>query len=257
MTKKIITVIPARMGSSRFPGKPMKPMLGMPMIGHCWHRARLASGDEHLYVATCDVEIAQYVESIGGKAVMTSSKHDRASDRTAEAVELLERDLGITFTHVMMIQGDEPIVTPEVIRLARDASTDESDVVNIMSLITREESFRDYNNVKVVTRPDGRALYFSREPIPSPWKGFEAVTAYMQTGIMMFTRAALSSFQSFEETKLEQIESVDLNRFLENGFRCQMVAMNSESLGIDTPEELVIGESLLLSDPSTQDYLEL
>ena len=105
---KIVTIIPARMGSSRFPGKPLALMCGMPMLGHCWHRAKLATGDDNLYVATCDVQIADYVSSIGGKVVMTSSEHDRASDRTAEALQIIESTSDeAQFTHIMMIQGDE------------------------------------------------------------------------------------------------------------------------------------------------------
>jgi len=255
MTRKILTIIPARMGSTRFPGKPMKPMAGMPMIGHCWHRARIAMGESDLYVATCDDEIAEYIEGLGGKVIMTSSSHERASERTAEAMDIIEDSKQVSYTHIMMIQGDEPIVTPDVIALARDRADSNADVVNIMSRIFSEESFRDVNNPKVVTDKNHRALYFSREPIPSPWKGFSQVRAYMQTGIMMFTRRSLEVFQSLPESELERIESVDLNRFLENGMICQMVPMESETLGVDTPEELKIAEELLYQDSTTRRYL--
>lgn len=254
---KLLTVIPARMGSSRFPGKPLKQILGMPMLGHCWHRARLAVGTENLFVATCDREIAEYIESIGGAAVMTSPSHERAAERTAEALVRIEEASGQIFTHVMMIQGDEPIVTPEVISLAVDYSGDEVDVVNVMSRIVSREAFEDHNNVKVVTDNYGRALYFSREPIPSPWRGFKVHYAHMQTGIMMFSRDSLLEFDRLEVSDLEVVESVDLNRFLAHGKTCQMVRMESPTIGVDTPEELRSAEIILQSDPVTRQYISL
>ena len=103
------------MGSSRFPGKPLKNILGIPMIGHVYKRSCLANTTDLVYVATCDKQIFDYVESIGGKAVMTSDKHERCTDRTAEAVERIEKETNTKFDIILMIQGDEPMVTPGMI----------------------------------------------------------------------------------------------------------------------------------------------
>ena len=112
---KAIGIVPARMAATRFPGKPLVSMLGMPMIGHCYHRTRLAPGLAAAYVATCDQLIVDYVESIGGRAVMTSAAHNRASTRTAEALEIIERETGEHVDVVVMVQGDEPLIAPETI----------------------------------------------------------------------------------------------------------------------------------------------
>ena len=205
---KAIGIIPARMGASRFPGKPMAPLLGMPMIGHCYHRTRLAPGLSEVYVATCDQIIADYIESIGGKVVMTSPLHDRASTRTAEALEILEEDLSEKVDVVVMVQGDEPIIAPNVVGETLIHFNDEKvKIVNIMSKITSKDVFFDQNNVKVVVDCNNDALYFSREPIPSPWKGWEQLPKFMQTGIIAFRREALMDFNSMSETPLR-----DMNR---------------------------------------------
>ena len=112
---KAIGIVPARLGASRFPNKPLALILGMPMVGHCYHRTRLAPGISTAYVATCDEEIAAYVRSIGGIAVMTSANHTRATTRTAEALEHIERVDGEQVDVVVMVQGDEPLIPPETI----------------------------------------------------------------------------------------------------------------------------------------------
>ena len=112
---KVIAIIPARMESSRFPGKPLKMIHGMPMIGHCYHRTKICNELIDTYVATCNKEIYDYIESIGGKAIMTKSTHERASDRTAEAMLKIEKELGFKIDVVVMVQGDEPMTTPAMI----------------------------------------------------------------------------------------------------------------------------------------------
>ena len=129
-----IGIVPARLASSRFPGKPLEKMLGMPMIGHCYHRTRLAPGISSAYVATCDDAIAEYVRSIGGNAIMTSDKHTRATTRTAEALEIIERETGNKVDIVVMVQGDEPLISPETIGETLDGFEDASvTIVNVMS----------------------------------------------------------------------------------------------------------------------------
>jgi len=251
-----IAIIPARMGATRFPGKPMKPLLGMPMIGHCYHRTALASGFSEVYVATCDQVISDYVKSIGGKAIMTSELHDRASTRTAEALSIIEEQQSEPIDIVVMVQGDEPIIGPDVISetLAHFGNKDVQ-IVNIMSELNTKEAFLDHNNVKVVVDSRSNALYFSREPIPSPWQGWEQLPRYMQTGIIAFRRDALIQFNAMSETDLERYESVDMNRVLESGGSIRMVATRKFTIGVDTEKELQLAEKFLTTDKSMKLYM--
>ena len=254
----IIGIIPARMGSSRFPGKPMKKIHGMPMIGHCYHRTAIALGVDATYVATCDIEIAEYINSIGGRAIMTSNTHTRATTRTAEALEKIEQETDEKVDIVVMVQGDEPLILPETIREVTPEFKDKSvNIVNIMSRLTTEESFKDVNNVKVVIANNNDALYYSREPIPSPWKGWEDIPRYMQTGIIAFRRDILIAFNAMKETQLEQIESIDMNRVLETGGKIRMVLTEATTIGVDVLEELNEVEKILVGDKIMGAYIQL
>ena len=252
----IIGVIPARMGSTRFPGKPMKKIHGIPMIGHCYHRTAIALGVDATYVATCDIEIAEYINSIGGHAIMTSNTHTRATTRTAEALEKIEQETDEKVDIVVMVQGDEPLILPETIREVTPEFKDKSvNIVNIMSRLTTEESFKDVNNVKVVIANNNDALYYSREPIPSPWKGWEDIPRYMQTGIIAFRRDILIAFNAMKETQLEQIESIDMNRVLETGGKIRMVLTEATTIGVDVVEELNEVEKILVGDRIMDSYI--
>lgn len=255
---KAIAIIPARLGATRYPGKPMALIHGMPMVEHCYHRSRLASGISAAYVATCDEEIAQYVRGIGGAAIMTAASHTRATTRTAEAMEHIEADSGEIYDIVVMVQGDEPLILPETIAETLRHFNDPSvEIVNIMSRLRTREQFEDKNNVKVVVNRNSDALYFSREPIPSPWHGIEDVPMYMQTGIIAFRRDVLLHFNQTAETRLEQIESIDMNRVLETGGRIRMVPTESVTIGVDTAKELKDAELLMMADQTMQRYLTL
>lgn len=253
----VIAIIPARMDASRFPGKPMKEIIGVPMIGHCFFRTALVESINDVYVATCDLEIFNYIESIGGKAIMTSSSHTRASTRTAEAMEIIEQNTGKKVDIVVMVQGDEPLITPNVISKTLPPFADSKvNIVNIMSKIKDMEQFIDKNNVKVVCDNQSNALYFSRESIPSPWKGNRINNCYMQTGIIAFRRDALVQFNSSRETPLENVESIDMNRVIENGGNVRMIPTNLFTLGVDTQEELKIAEDIMKADDSVNKYFD-
>jgi len=252
----IVGIIPARMGSVRFPGKPLKKIHGMPMIGHCYHRTVMTVGIDAVYVATCDVEIAEYIKSIGGNVVMTADTHTRATTRTAEALEKIELKTGKLIDIVVLVQGDEPLISPHTISETIPPFDDELvDIVNIMSRLKTEESFRDVNNVKVAVDCNSNALYFSREPIPSPWNGWQDIPKYMQTGIIAFRRSTLMDFNAMEESELEKIESVDMNRVLEAGQKIKMILTDATTIGVDTPEELLAVEKILVNDLIMGSYL--
>lgn len=255
---KAIGIIPARLGATRYPNKPMALIHGMPMVGHCYHRTRLAPGLAAAYVATCDDEIAAYVNSLDGKAIMTANTHTRATTRTAEAMEKIEAQTGERADVVVMVQGDEPLILPETIAETLAHFSDPAvEIVNIMSRLRTYEQFIDKNNVKAVVNLQNDALYFSREAIPSPWKGIENVPMYMQTGIIAFRRDVLLRFNGMAETRLEQIESIDMNRVLETGGKIRMVLTEAITIGVDTPEELKDAERLITNDSTLARYLTL
>lgn len=247
---KAIAVIPARMGSSRFPGKPMAEIHGVPMVGHCYYRTSMCQDLLDTYVATCDLEIFNYITSIGGKAVMTSDIHERATDRTAEAMLKIEQELGQKVDVVVMVQGDEPMVTPEMISESlRPFSNDESvNVVNLMAHMDTVAEFEDPNEVKVVVNNNNEAIYFSREPIPSRKKGTTDVPMLKQVCIIPFKREYLLKFNEMAETELERIESVDMMRIIENGDKVHMVMTTASSLSVDTEEDRRNAESKMADD---------
>lgn len=255
---RAIGIIPTRLGATRFPGKPMAQLCGMPMVGHCYHRTRLALGLEAAHVATCDPEIADYVRSIGGSAIMTATTHTRATTRAAEALESIEAATGERVDVVVMVQGDEPLILPETIAETLEHFSDPAaEIVNIMSRLRTYEQFVDKNNVKVVVNQKNDALYFSREPIPSPWKGVDGIPMYMQTGIIAFRRDALLRFNRTAESRLEQIESVDMNRVLEAGGRIRMVGTEAVTIGVDTVQDLRDAEELMAADPIRGQYISV
>lgn len=251
-----IGIIPARMASSRFPGKPLAKIHGVPMIGHCYYRSRMSQSLSAVYIATCDEEIRRYAESIGAPCVMTAATHQRASDRTAEAMLKIESESGRQADIVVMIQGDEPMVRPEMIDEAVTAMrADPSvNVVNLMAEMSTEEEFEDPNEVKVVVDLKGNALYFSREPIPSRKKGAKRVPMLKQVCVIPFRRDYLLRFNSLPPTPLEAIESVDMMRVLEHGEAVRMVMTRYRSKSVDTPQDLEDVIEAMAGDPLRAAY---
>lgn len=252
---KAVAIVPARLASTRCPRKAMAPLCGIPMVGHCYHRARLAEGIAASYVATCDEEIAVYVRSVGGTPVITSATHTRATGRTAEALQHIEATTGERIDVAVMVQGDEPLTLPETIAETLVPFTDSAiEIVNVMARLRTRDEFLDHNNVKVVVNQNDDAMYFSREPIPSPWRGMDRLPMYMQTGIIAFRREALLRFNDMVETPLERLESVDMNRVIESGGRIRMIRTDAVTFGVDTPDELKAVESLLAADSTLARY---
>ena len=197
----IVGIIPARMGSSRFPGKPLEKICGIPMIIHVLKRSSMSKTLNDIYVATCDEEIKQMVESSGGQAVMTLKTHERASDRVAEAMTKIEKDRNETIDIVVMIQGDEPMIFPEMIDNAVTPFFQDPNIriVNLMAPLKTRAEQEDVNEVKVVVDTDHFAMYFSREPIPS-WKmGAKDVPMFKQVCIIPFKRDFLIQFNEIRK----------------------------------------------------------
>ena len=237
---KILALIPARMGSSRFPGKPLAKILGKPMIGHVYERGSKSHLLNMTAVATCDKEIFDYIQSIGGNAVMTADTHERASDRCAEALLKLESEYQIRYDIVVMVQGDEPMTHPNMINEALQPMLldPEIDVVNLVGIVRSLEEFEDRNCIKVVCDTIGNALYFSREPIPTLTKSNE-VPMQKQVCIIPFRRNFLIEYTQMEPTPLEVAESVDMMRVLEHGKSVRMVHTDYDTYAVDTINDLM------------------
>lgn len=254
---RVTAIIAARMASTRFPDKPLARIAGIPMIGHVYHRARMAAGIDNVWIATCDESIMAYAASIGAPAVMTRDTHERATDRIAEAVPAIEAQTGIRTDVAVLVQGDEPMLVPQMLTdLVAPMRRGDAAITNLMSGIDDTAEFEDPNAVKVVCDRAGHALYFSREAIPSRQKFSGAIPKWKQLGLIAFTREALLEYSAMTPTPLEQIESVDMNRVLEHGRRILMVETTVRTAAVDTPADLTRVERLMAADPLIAQYAE-
>ena len=242
----ILALIPARMGSSRYPGKPMAPISGKPMIGHVYERVAKSPMLSMTGVATCDREIFDYIESIGGVAVMTDDTYERASDRCAEALLKLEKVNNMRYDIVVMAQGDEPMTHPDMIAEAVQPMLDDPEiqVTNLLGQIKDIAEFEDRNCIKVVCDLDSNALYFSREPIPTRCK-VDVIPMGKQVCIIPFRRDYLLEYTRLVPTPLEIAESVDMMRILEHGMKVHMVPTLHDTQAVDTPVDLQKVTSLM------------
>jgi len=238
----IAGVIPARYASSRFPGKPLALIGNKTMIQRVYEQA--CKSLDLLYVATDDKRIYDAVLSFGGLAVMTSPDHQSGTDRCAEAVTKISIESGITIDIAVNIQGDEPFIRPEQIDQLISCFYDKS--VEIATLIRRAEPNEDIfnpNQPKVIVDSNRNALYFSRAAIPfirdsemNQWSVKHAY--YKHIGLYAYRTEVLSKIILLARSPLEIAESLEQNRWLENGFRIRTAITKWESFGIDTPEDL-------------------
>ena len=248
---KIVGVIPARMGSSRFPGKPLAPICGRSMIEHVYRRSALCKSLDILAVATPDREIAEAVEAFGGTVIMTSPSHKRATDRVAEAAESTGGDI------VIVIQGDEPLIHPEMIDAATApvAADDSVFCSNLIEPIESVEEFESPNTIKVTMDHDRNALYFSRSPIPSLYRhDFRGAPAFKQVCIIPFRHDALRKFVAMEPTPLEEVESIDMLRVLQHGHTVRLVETKYRTLAVDEADEIHAVERVMEADSLFQLY---
>ena len=231
---KVICVIPARFASTRLPGKPLALIAGKPMIQHVYTKACQAKLPEEVIVATDDQKVADVVKSFGGEVVMTSPEHPSGTDRLAE-VALNYPDVDV----IVNVQGDEPMITPQVIdALAEAFIKDEKLTMATLKTLMDPEEYDNPNVVKVVTDLHDYALYFSRSLLPYPRKKTEDFKAYKHIGIYAYRRDFLLQYAALEPTCLEQIESLEQLRVLENGFKIKVLNTDFHGIGIDTQEDL-------------------
>jgi 3-deoxy-manno-octulosonate cytidylyltransferase (CMP-KDO synthetase) len=217
----------------------MALILGKPMIGHVYERVVKSPLLAMTAVATCDQEIFDYIESIGGTAVMTADTYERASDRCAEALQSLEQANNMRYDIVVMVQGDEPMTHPDMITEAVQPMLDDPfiQVVNLLGEIKDVAEFEDRNCIKVVCDLESNAIYFSREPIPTRIKT-DGISMKKQVCVIPFRRDYLLEYTRLEPTPLEKIESIDMLRVIENGMKVRMIPTLHSSQSVDTAEDL-------------------
>lgn len=227
-------IIPARKGSTRFPGKPLHPLCGKPLIQWTYERASLCKELDQVVVATDDEEIYECVKGFGAEVVMTSVDHPTGTDRIAEVTHLYP-----SAQYVINIQGDEPLIEPSLIdTLCNTLKTGAGyDIVTAANVFGEEEE-DDPNYVKVALAADGRALYFSRSPIPFRRMDCDALPSYRHKGVYGFKREALTRFVSLPQGKLEYAEQLEQLRALEHGMTIHVTITEDVSIGLDTPEQV-------------------
>ncbi len=248
---KILILIPARYASTRFPGKPLATIGGKPMVVHVIEKALQIS--EYSYVATDDERIFEKVREYGGEAVMTSASHKSGTDRCYEAYTKVVNSIGVDFDVVVNVQGDEPFITPEQISdLAEAFNNPEVQIATLAKRFEDPMAIFDPNKVKVVFGTDGRALYFSRNPIPycrgveeSNW--LSTTPYYKHIGMYAYRPQALKAITELPQGGLERAESLEQLRWLENGFRIAVRETKHESIGIDTPDDLAEAERFFVA----------
>jgi len=248
---KIIGVVPARMAASRFPGKPLYPILGRPMVEHVFLRAKMYEKWDMLALATCDREIADFGRSKDFPVAMTGSHHTRALDRVAEAATLLVPDLADDDV-VVCVQGDEPMMRPDMIDTVLKPVLDDPTVPGtILSMhIVDEAIWRNPDTVKIIHNATGEVLYTSRAPVPYCKGAFTAdLMARRIYGIFSFRWKYLRAFTEHPETRLEQLESCDSNRILDMSFRQRIAPYPYlQSFSVDSPDDIALVERHMAAD---------
>jgi 3-deoxy-manno-octulosonate cytidylyltransferase (CMP-KDO synthetase) len=231
----IVGILPARWGSTRFPGKPLHLILGKPLVQHVWEQCRKCRKLDDLVIATDDERIRFAAEGFGAKVIMTSSEHPTGTDRIAEALLSLPHA-----THVVNVQGDEPLIDPALVdeiaaTMAANPLLDMATAANPLS--PDDPAVSDVNVVKVVTSLTGKALYFSRSPLPFFRNAVEGLPVLRHKGIYAYRREFIERFVTWPPSPLERAESLEQLRALENGASIQVLLTDDASPGVDTPEQ--------------------
>ncbi|MDD3396351.1 MAG: 3-deoxy-manno-octulosonate cytidylyltransferase [Acidaminococcaceae bacterium] len=237
---KVLCVIPARFASTRLPGKPLALIAGKPMIQHVYERASMAKLPAEVIVATDSDQVAEVVQGFGGRAMMTSPDHPSGTDRLAE-VALSYSDVDV----IVNVQGDEPMIPPEVIDALAQAFVDnpELDMATLRTPMGQED-YANPNAVKVVTDMRGYAMYFSRSLLPYPRKQPEGYQVYKHVGIYAYRRDFLLQYAALAPTPCELAEGLEQLRALENGFKIKVLTSSFQGIGIDTQADLDAANAL-------------
>jgi 3-deoxy-manno-octulosonate cytidylyltransferase (CMP-KDO synthetase) len=243
---KIIIGIPARMGASRLPGKPLANILGKPMIEHVFRRSMLAKSVDSVFIAACDEEVKSVVNGFGGKVIMTDRDIMRPGLRVASACEQLNLDDNDI---IVVVQGDEPLLHPDMIDIAVQPLIDDPNI-KLLTMIAEanEAEWNDRNEVKVTIDINKDILMMSRAPIPSNFWNIEG-PRYKQVAIMPFRKKFLIDFQSMSPTSLELAEQVELMRAVECGVKVKTALSIFDTVSVDTEPDRQEAERAMLLDP--------
>jgi len=237
----VAAIIPARMGSTRFPGKPLALISGKPMIQHVYENASACRLVERVIVATDDVKIEQAVHAFGGECFLTSLDHKTGTDRVAEVARTINAEI------VVNIQGDEPLLPADAVEKAiRPLLENEHIILSTLKTVLRpDDDPLDPNIVKVATDTRGYALYFSRSPLPYQREGSPSAQVYRHIGLYVFKRNFLFTFTSLPQTPLEQTESLEQLRALEHGHSIFVTETEYYPLGVDVPSDIARVEAIM------------
>jgi 3-deoxy-manno-octulosonate cytidylyltransferase (CMP-KDO synthetase) len=238
----IIGIVPARFGSTRFPGKPLADINGKSMIQRVFEQCIQASRLSRLVIATDDERIMTHVREFGGEAVITSPQHQSGTDRCAEVIEKIGAE---KWDAVINIQGDEPYIHPEQIDLLCSTFDDEkTGISTLVKKINSTDELFNHNNVKVILNLRKEAIYFSRSPVPynrnfpeQEWLKYS--TYYKHIGIYGYRTTTLLELSHLAKTNLEITESLEQLRWIENGYKIRAEVTSMESIAIDTPDDLL------------------
>lgn len=248
-----MAIIPARYASTRFPGKPLALLGGKPVIQWVWENVSAMPELACAVVATDDERIAEAVKGFGGRAVMTASTHRSGTDRCGEVVRKLRKE-GQTFDVAINVQGDEPFVRQEQLRSLVDCFADgEVQIATLKTAIYSTAELMSPNNVKVVCDLRGRALYFSRQPLPhvrgvGPEQWMEHHQYFKHVGIYAFRTETLEALVRLQQSPLELCESLEQLRWLENGYEIRVKETAVANIGIDTPADMALAEQYLTKE---------
>ena len=239
---KTAGIIPARWGSTRFPGKPLYLIAGKPLLRHVWERCRRARKLDSVIIATDDLRIANAAFDWGAEVALTASRHQSGTDRVAEVAKK-----GKEFAYIINIQGDEPLVDPCLIdKLVEKLRSDRKiDIVTAAHPFASDAEASSPHQVKVIVDLDGNALYFSRYAIPFPRHRAASIKYLRHQGVYGFRRKALLDFVRWKPTPLERAESLEQLRALENGVSVHVLVTTDGSPGVDTPEDAIALERKL------------
>lgn len=247
---QVVVGIPARMGASRFPGKPLAEILGMPMIQHVYLRSIRSNVADRVFIATCDEEIRIACEGFGAEVVMTDPKIERPGLRVAAA----SMELGVAEEDiVVVVQGDEPLVHPEMINLAANALQSSDYQLGTLVAPATLDEWNDPNEVKVVSSTNNQILYMSRAAIPSNERENKPL-AMKQVAIMPFRMSMLQQFQLLSMTPLEVTESIELIRALEHGIPVLAIRTSFPNVSVDDPLGLQEAEKMMMNDEIYLEY---
>lgn len=236
--EKIIAIIPARMGSSRFYGKPLKLINKIPMIQRVYENVKKCPWINDVYIATCDQKIKRFIQKINGNVLMTKKTHTRASDRCAEALKKIESLKKCKYEIVLMVQGDEPMIKPAMLnKICKFMLKNKNSLVsNLITKIDTKEEFYDPNSIKIVKSNENKAIYFSRKAIP--FQKNDLANAYKQVCAIPFRRDFLLKYLKLKSTPLEIIESIDMLRVIEYGYEVDLVEVKGRIQSVDTLKDL-------------------